>query len=185
MQHILLFPRYHTADFLKIKTLPSWRQASAFSADVDSPTQLRAPSISDANICAWNFSLSQCFMDALTAVFHSSDLFPHCQSHRTPPAANLILAAAGMPNLGQTPSPALRSSRGALKSSGLSHVWPQFTTLIDEMPPQLIAVRLLWGCCAKVVFHQRERQRVSRADGGLSQHEAAVSEHSLGAVPEL
>lgn len=103
----------------------------------------------------------------------------------TPPAVNLILATAGPPNLGRTPSPVLCRSRGALNSSSLSHIWQQFTTLIDEMPSQLIAARLLWGCCAKIVFHQPERQRVSRADGGLSQHEAAVPEHSLGEVPEL
>lgn len=119
---ILLFPRCHTADFLKIKTPPSSRRASAFGADVDS-TQLRAPSISDADICAWNFSLSQCFfMDAFTAVFHSSDLFPHWQSHRTPPAVNLLLAAADPPDLGRTPSAVLCGSRGAVHSSGSSHI---------------------------------------------------------------
>lgn len=165
-----------------MKTLPSSRQATVFGADVDPPTQLRAPSISDASICAWNFSLSQCFMDALTAVFHS-DLFPHWQSRHA--AVDLIPAVVGLPNLGHPPSPVLCRSRSALKSSGLSHIWQWFTTLIDEMPSQRIAARLLWGCCAKVVFHQQERQRVSWADGGLSQHEAAVSEHSLGAVPEL
>lgn len=58
-----------------------------------------APSISDANICGWNFSLSQCFMDALTAVFHSSDLFPRWRSHAAHPAVNVIPAAAGTANL--------------------------------------------------------------------------------------
>lgn len=83
VQHILSFPRCHTADFLKMKTPPSSRRASAFGADVVSPTQLRDLSISDANICAGNFSLSPCFMDALTAVFHSSDLFPQWRRHHT------------------------------------------------------------------------------------------------------
>lgn len=130
------------------------------------------------HLCLELLTVTVFFMDAFTAVFHSSDLFPHWQSHRTPPAVNLLLAAADPPDLGRTPS-------AVLHSSGSSHIWQQFMTWIDEAPSRLLAARLLRGCCAKVVFRQRERQRVSRADGGLSQHEAAVSEHLPGAVPKL
>lgn len=137
------------------------------------------------HLCLELLTVTVFFMDAFTAVFHSSDLFPHWQSHRTLPAVNLLLAAADPPDLGRTPSAVLCGSRGALHSSGLSHIWQQFMTWIDEAPSRLLAARLLRGCCAKVVFRQRERQRVSRADGGLSQHEAAVSEHLPGAVPKL
>lgn len=52
------------------------RRASAFGADVDS-TQLRAPSISDADICAWNFSLSQCFLWMRSQLFSTPLTYFH------------------------------------------------------------------------------------------------------------
>lgn len=122
VKHILSFPRYHTADFLKMKTLPSSRRASAFGADVDSPTS-RSFNKWWQHLCRELLTVTV-FYGCVDSCF--PPLWP-ISTVAAPPHCLHLLCTWFWP---QRARPAWEehphqrcTPRGAINSSSLSHIW--------------------------------------------------------------